>query len=383
MNFFRRAKLATTLWAAFAILLALSVTQSLLVATRVVGVERTSLDAVQGIERLAADLRAVEADAQRAAGRITQLSDKMQTEVAASMTEGESEMRLLQRNVEGCVADAAAIVDELETLLDSGDLDDDTAGAIEDLLYNAEDSADRIRKQALPIVRSGVQRLETSAAATRQAADDVAAFSETISGFADTSKQSNGAAGDVAADIHASLSMASDARFATILALGVVLVIGIGVPLALVPRISGEVRRTVATMERVAAGELDQRIESRAFEEFGRTAKAINQAVESMATAVQSIRAGSTQLASSSLSLADTADALSDGADRTTELSVSVASASEEMSISMGQVASSVEGLSGGNREIAQATDEMLENLQAVSTSVERATGVACEAAEL
>ena len=383
MKLLRKAKLGTTLWAAFGLLLALSVTQGVLVATRVAEVERISQGAVEGVTALAADLRTIETDAQQAATTVAELSGKMQEEVAGSMTEGRAEMRLLQRNVEGCVADAGAIVEGLQDLIDSGELDDDTAGMLEDLLFDAEDSADRIRKEALPIVRAGVQRLEEAAAATHQAAAEVAAVSDTMSGFSKSSKQSNEMAAGVASDIQRSLSTASGTRIATLVAAGIVVVIGAGVPLVLVPRISNEVRRTVATMERVAGGELDQRIESKAFDEFSRVASAINRAVASMASAVQSIRAGSTQLASSSHSLADTADTLSDGADRTTKLSVSVASASEEMSISMGQVASSVEELSDGNREISEATDEMLTNIRAVSDSVERAAGVAGEAATL
>ncbi len=379
----KKAKLGHALWGAFGLLLVLTIAQGGVVATRVAEVERVGNEAVTSIGELSVKASSVESDAAQTADTVQALAHRLKSGLGESMKQGQADMQVLQRKVESAVASTSEIVSELETLLDSGDLDDETAGIVEELLFNAEDSADAIRKEALPVVRSSVERLQQAVNCSNTAAKDVAAVSEQVDGFAATSRAAALQATALSGDIAKGADLASGARWITLMAAGLTIAIGLGVPLVLVPLIGAEVRRTVRAMEAVASGDLSQRIEPAAFDEFVRIGSATNQAVASMAEAVQSIRAGSNQLASSSLNLVQTANALSDGANNTTQISVGVASASEEMSISMKEISSSVDRVSGSTREIAAAADEMLSTIRQVAEGVDRATSVAANATEL
>lgn len=379
----KHTKLGLTLWVAFGLLLALGVGQSLVVASRIAAAQKAGAEASAAVTELSAELGEVELSANKTAEHVSQLADQVQTELAASMDQGVQDMQILQRNVANAVDGTSQIVDQLGELLDTADLDDDTAGMIEDLLFDAEDAADRIRKEALPIVRASVERLNATAEASRETAVEIAGLTTTMDQFAQISQSSNTKAGEVTREIARSAELAGGARLTTFLAAGVTVLLGIGIPLLLVPKINAEVGRAVATLEAVAAGDLGQRLTARAFSEFNRIGSALNEAVGSMQNAVGTIRAGSLKLSTSSDELVGTADNLTSGAARTTQLSVGVAAAAEEMSSSMGEIAATVEQVSSSNTEISEAAEEMLAMISDTTSCVDKAVQVAGQASDL
>jgi methyl-accepting chemotaxis protein len=379
----KRTRLGLALWGAFGALLLMTAAQAALVASRVAAVQRQGADANQGIADLTSDLAGVRADTTKASADVRTLANNVEQELVKSMREGGADMQILQRNVVTTVEATAAIVKQLEGLLDNADLDDDTAGAIEELLFSAEDSADQIRKTALPLVRGSVERLSDTADACGRVATQIGEMTGVMEQFASTSDAVSKKAGGVAEQIEQGVALAAGARWLTLGAASVTLLVGLGVPLALVPGVNREVNRAVGALEKVAAGDLAQRLEAAAFVEFNRIATALNGAVGAMQNAVQTIHLGSQRLAGSSNHLASTSSSLTDSADRTKHLTVSVAAAAEEMSTSMTQIAASMQQVNETNTQVSGAAEQMLASISDVNGSVDRAVSVSSEAAEL
>lgn len=380
----KRTRLGLALWGAFgALLLLMTAAQAALVASRVAAVQRQGADANQGIADLTSDLAGVRADTTKASADVRTLANNVEQELVKSMREGGADMQILQRNVVTTVEATAAIVEQLEGLLENNDLDDDTAGAIEELLFSAEDSADQIRKTALPLVRGSVERLSDTADACGRVATQIGEMTGVMEQFASTSDAVSKKTGGVAEQIKQGVALAAGARWLTPGAAAVTLLVGLGVPLALVPGVNREVNRAVGALEKVAAGDLAQRLEAAAFVEFNRIATAHNGAVGAMQSAVQTIHQGSQRLAGSSNHLASTSSSLTDSADRTKHLSVSVAAAAEEMSTSMTQIAASMQQVNETNTQVSGAAEQMLASINDVNGSVDRAVSVSSEAPEL
>ena len=383
MNVFKKTKLGLALWGAFGLLLLLSAVQSVVVVGRISSVELAGESSEEAIEALTGNLKGVQEQSRQTSVAFDALAARVQTEIAGKMKEGETDMQVLQRRVVSVVEDTASIVEQLEELLDTADLDDDTAGVIEDLLFDAEDNADRIRKEALPLVRVGVQRLAETAEASRKSAAEITELSSTVAEFAVTTEAASGQATAVNEQTQESTRLATGAKWLTIVGALVTLVMGVGVPMLLVPRTSAEVSRAVATLEAVAEGDLTQRLEARSFVEFGKIGSALNAALESMQSAVDTIRNGTDQLSRSSRNLNETANSLSSGAEQTSRMSYDVSAAAEQMSIGMSSIAASVDQVSGNNNEIASAAEQMLTSIHEATGNVDRALTIANEATEL
>ncbi|MEM6689072.1 MAG: methyl-accepting chemotaxis protein, partial [Planctomycetota bacterium] len=379
----KRIKIGRTLWAAFGLLLCLSVGQGVAVVKMINSAASQSGEATADIAALSAELAGVKTDSEQTANDVQMLAQRVNVDLVENMKEGESEMQILLRNVSAAVSATDEVIEELENLLDSDGIDDDTAASIEDLLFSVEDSGDRIRKKALPLVRSGVERLASTAETSRQTADSISGLATTVSGFADASRSVTAKADKASDQIQRSSMLAAEAGKLAMFAAVIVIFLGIALPLTLVPRISAEVKRTIAALEGVAQGDLTQRLNPKSFDEFNRISTSLNAAVKAMEDAVGTIRNGSIRLASSSDNLGDKANSLSEGADQTTAMSVEVAESAEEMSSSMSEIANSVEEVSNSNTEIATAAEKMLDSISQVSNHVEKAVGVADEATQL
>ena len=383
INVLKRLKLGLALWGAFGVLLAISATQSAVSVNIISAIQSAGNNANEGITQLSGNLQKVETSANQTAVEVTEIANRVKLDLAESMKQGAMDMQVLQRNVEKTVAATSNIVDQLESLLDESDLDDDTAGVIEDLLFEAEDSADAIRKEALPMVRTGVERLEKTAETSDKTSVEISQLTATMDSFAKTSQESSSQAQEVNGLIAESTQLSSDTKWLIIVAAAVGMVVGFAVPLILVPLTNKEVSRAVETLKGVAAGDLSQRLESQAFEEFSRVADSLNKALASMDQAVRTIRCGASDLSDSSDNLNGTANSLAAGAEQTTQLSLQVSAAAEEMSCSLTEVSAAVEQVSSNNSSISEATDCMLEELDTVSDRVSSAVSVADEASTL
>jgi methyl-accepting chemotaxis protein len=131
--------------------------------------------------------------------------------------------------------------------------------------------------------------------------------------------------------------------------------------------ISVPLGKAVKVLNRVAQGDLTQRLDLTSKDEVGQVAAALNNSIERTAETMRGIRESSVTLASSSEELSATSQQLGTTAEETATQANAVSATAEQVSSNVSAVASSSEELSASIREIAASANE--------------ATGVAAEAA--
>ena len=118
-----------------------------------------------------------------------------------------------------------------------------------------------------------------------------------------------------------------------------------------VKAVTSAIRRVSDTAERVAAGDLTQKVETETDDEVGHLADTFNEMTDNLSGMIKKINEASTRLASASTQLSATSEQISKGAaDQDSQVS-RVAAAMEEMSASIQEVA-------GHSAEAARSSEE-------------------------
>jgi methyl-accepting chemotaxis protein len=118
--------------------------------------------------------------------------------------------------------------------------------------------------------------------------------------------------------------------------------------------ITAPLRRSVAVLEAVAEGNLDQRLDIDTRDEVGQLAQAVNKAVANLAAVMADIDKTADSLASASAGLSTVAGDMTSSAVSSSTRAELVSSAADEVSRNVQTVASGTEQLSASIREIAQ-----------------------------
>ena len=146
------------------------------------------------------------------------------------------------------------------------------------------------------------------------------------------------------------------ARLLLLSAAGAALVAAVALSIALRRVIAGPLARTREVAEALAAGRLDQRVDITSGDEVGRTASALNAALDQLCGTVSSIRTGIDGLRASSGELVEVSDRLSAGAGESAAQAQFVAAGTDEISSNIGTVAAAGDEMSSAIREIATST---------------------------
>jgi methyl-accepting chemotaxis protein len=117
-------------------------------------------------------------------------------------------------------------------------------------------------------------------------------------------------------------------------------------------------RRVVALLDSVAAGDLSGHVEVRSRDEVGAIATAANQAVESMRITVQTMDQTASALADASAALAGVNAQITSGTDEVSSQANVVAAAAAQVSSNVQTVATGTEEMGASIREIAQNASE-------------------------
>jgi methyl-accepting chemotaxis protein len=133
---------------------------------------------------------------------------------------------------------------------------------------------------------------------------------------------------------------------------GALLAIGLGLFVARL--IARPIGRTVDVLEKLAEGDLTQRLAVDTTDEVGRMGTALNRAIESMRDAMTAIRQNATTLASSSEELSAVSTQMGSNAEETAAQSNVVSAAAEQVSTNIQTVATGAEEMSASIKEIAK-----------------------------
>jgi methyl-accepting chemotaxis protein len=160
---------------------------------------------------------------------------------------------------------------------------------------------------------------------------------------------------NVTASAAASNREASQARTVLLLLLGVVLLCGVVVAMALSRLITRPLARTVLVMESAAAGDLTGRVRGRGAMEFQRMASATNGMLTATGQAIATIATTARTLSSSAEQITELSGKLNASADTAAKRAATVSAAAGEASASVQTVAAAGEEMSATIREISNS----------------------------
>ncbi len=148
-------------------------------------------------------------------------------------------------------------------------------------------------------------------------------------------------------------------------------------------RITRPLQATVQTLDRLAHGDLTQRVSVNATGEVGQVVTAVNQIAESFQQTVKKLLESTSTLAGASETMASTAAGLAGSAAKATEQSSSAASAAEEMSSRITSISSSTGQVSASVSHVAKAVQEITQSISEVSRSAEQSATISQHASTL
>jgi methyl-accepting chemotaxis protein len=161
-----------------------------------------------------------------------------------------------------------------------------------------------------------------------------------------------------------------------LLAGGAVVFVGLFTAWRIVKPLTG----TVAVVQRVAEGDLTQRIDLNRQDELGDLARAFNSLLDTLRTIVRNIATDASTVLQSANELMHTASELAVGADQLSGESAAVSHDTETLKNNMGHVAEMTQDASASVKSAAAAIEDMTASFREVSASAERASSVAGEA---
>lgn len=141
--------------------------------------------------------------------------------------------------------------------------------------------------------------------------------------------------------------------------------------------------QSAQVLEKVAAGDLTQKVVVTTRDEVGKLGNAVNTLTGNLSEVIRNILRGTQTLTASSTELNATADEMTKNANGTTQQSATVAAAAEEMATNMRSMAGSTEEMSTNVRTVAAAIEEMTASISEIAKNAESSSAVAGQAANL
>ncbi len=184
--------------------------------------------------------------------------------------------------------------------------------------------------------------------------------------------------------MHAASAAAGTRLLTWVAAIGAIFTALIAIFAVFIARsISRPIQTAVGFAEKLAEGDLTQRIDMDQNDEVGVMISALNSMGSNLHQIIGNMSENAQTLAGSSTELSATATELSKSSESTTTQSTAVAAAAEEMSTNMTVMASSTEEMSANVKTVAAAVEEMTASITEVAKNAEQAAGVAAEANRL
>jgi len=144
--------------------------------------------------------------------------------------------------------------------------------------------------------------------------------------------------------------------------------------------ISGPVKQAANAVEKIAQGDLTQKIQIDREDEIGVLAKALNEMSGNLRQMFKGIEVEVVHLFSSSTNLSAISSQMSSGAGETSTRAGGVAAAAEEMSSNMHSVAAATEEASANMGMVADAAEQMTDTVAEIARNMEKAKGITTEA---
>ncbi len=270
----------------------------------------------EGVNTLAGEVFSIRDGAAETAEVVQQLSEDVGAGLATQMKDSSADLKMLQRAVERAVERTGAIVKQLDDVLSESELDEETAGVLEDLIFDGEDNQDLIRKECMPLVRAAVAALTNAGDNVITTADSIASVETTIVGFRDASERAAQSARQASRAIAENDKIAKSASRGMVLALILGMVVGLVVPVLISRRVVRPIRAMVERLKDISDGEGDlrQRVDETSGDEIGELGHWFNVFAQKIEDIIVDIKAGADQIDSGSELVNTSSQGLSEGA---------------------------------------------------------------------
>jgi len=154
------------------------------------------------------------------------------------------------------------------------------------------------------------------------------------------------------------LEAAKRAEWIMIAIMFLAIAVGLVLSVLLARTITSPVKKAVAILDSVAAGDFTKRLDINSKDEIGQMALSLNKSMEALSSAFISIANSSTALASSSEELTAVSHQMSSNSEETAAQANVVSAASEQVSKNVQTVAAGAEEMGASIKEIAKNTNE-------------------------
>ena len=315
---------------------------------------------IHDMQGLAEDVQHIHQQAQDSARDAQQLSESVEQGLLAQMHDSTDQLRLLQRAVVGIADSTGDISAQLNDVLESGNLDEDSASVIEALLYDSDDNNDRVKKECVPVLRSAVAGLSKTTEQADLAGKQIEATHQTIEDFAQQSQAADQLALDTLDTAKHSLETTHRALSEIYLVLGIGLAVGLVIPLLIHRRVAIPIKGLTARVKDIAEGEgdLTKRVEVNRQDELGDLGEGFNTFISCIHDLIVSVAGAANEVASAS---------------------TEIAASSEQMSISMGEQAMQMTQISAAAEQMSNSVEEVAEKSNAAAATSRESGTVASE----
>jgi methyl-accepting chemotaxis protein len=335
----RKLRLAHLLWCGFGTLLLVFLIQGAVGVTSLRKLSGASAQVIQQVDTLAKDIHGIESDSNATSARAKQLSTNVRQGLVAQMRDGAGDLQVLERSVNAVVQTMKNNVDRLETELKRENLDKNTAGTLEDMLFAAEDNLDKSKKECLPVIRSAVAKLTTSMGAADHTATEIDGVEKTTTSFASTARNAAQTADEMVVISDQSRRAASSASVGIYCALGIGLVVGLVVPIFITRRITRPITRLIDSMRIVADGDMTQDIDTSGKDEIGDLAHWFNICASNLGKLITEVKSGAMEVAAAATEIAASSETIASGTGKQSSQIEQVTASIKEMSSSVVEVA--------------------------------------------
>lgn len=294
------------LWFAFGALLLVSSVQAGIGLMSLRGIKNAGESAKQNIDTLAAEVTEVQTAAGGAEGETLALEMELEMDLGDALTSGVEETEELVSLLESMEEKSGKILAEASSLasaspvaspapevpddeaIDKETASDDTATSEETtadektaaLVSLLEEYHEELASEALPMLRSHLEALESANETCESASETLSKVQHVVSEFGAAATRASEASAQALESVNNSNQAANRSTIATLATSALAVLLGVGVPLAIVPRISGSVRSTVSAMQSIADGELELKEQAIRFKEFRNIQDSMNRVLK-------------------------------------------------------------------------------------------------------
>jgi methyl-accepting chemotaxis protein len=179
--------------------------------------------------------------------------------------------------------------------------------------------------------------------------------------------------------LHAAINRANLVTIGLLLS---IVLLGILGGVVFVRGITKPVRKLMAAMQKVAKGDLTEKVDVRGSDEIAQMASYTNEMIDGLSEIISQIKANAYQVASAATQIASSSEQTSRNSEASAAAVEEITSTMHEMSANIQSVARNIQGQASSVTETSSSIEQMVASIQIVTSNVKRLVDIAQRALE-